>query len=247
MMKEGFVNIPNLPEGQVCFAVTGDYPEITAVLNDLGIRTCSFRNENLSPEVSRHSDMLICHTGENRIFADPLQDMSVLLNEGFSVSASERLSEKYPLDVKLNTAVSGNYFICNRKTVDKSLFDTLIKYGKTPVFVNQGYTKCSVCFIRENAVITEDGSIYEALKKTDTDVLLISKGDIYLSEKHHGFFGGCTGKTDRNTLAVTGELKYHRDGNKILEFCAKHSVSVKELTKGIITDIGGILPLKEMR
>lgn len=246
-MKENFLRIPNSPEGKVSLAACGNYPKITDALENEGIKTLSFSSEILPREVSRHSDMLLCHTGGKYIFCEPRLNTDILTREGFIVTSSEELGENYPLDVKLNTAVTEDYFICNKKSIDKALFDFFIASGKKPIFTNQGYTKCSVCFVTENAVITEDTSIYEALKDTSFDVLLISKGDIYLSDKHCGFFGGSTGKLNKNTLAVTGELKYHRDRDKILRFCEKHEVEIKELISGRITDIGGILPLKEMR
>lgn len=238
------LSAPNLPEKKVSLVAVGDYPEIVAALHKEGIKTLSFRNENLSDEVSRHQDMIICHTDKNHIFLDPSQDKTILLNNGFSVTFSCVTKKNYPEDVKLNVAVLRDFFICNKKTCDTSLLEKLLSTGKKPVFVNQGYTKCSVCIVSENAIITEDEAIFSAVTKEGTDALLISKGDIYLSDKHYGFFGGCAGKLDKDILGVTGELKYHRDGGKILDFCKKHNVTIKELTKGRLTDIGGILPLK---
>lgn len=243
-MKNSFLKIPNLPDSKLTLAAVGNYPEIISALKNEGIRTVSFCNRNLSEETAMHQDMLMCHTEENRIFLDPHQDKSILEKEGFTVCFSDRLQKNYPDDVKLNCAVSEGFFICNKKCIDKSLHDALISSGKTPVYVNQGYSKCSVCFVSSNAVITEDTSIKTALDDMGVDVLLISKGDIYLSENHYGFFGGSTGKLDKNTLAVTGELKYHKDGNDIRSFCKRYGVAIIELTKGKIIDIGGIIPLK---
>lgn len=243
-MKEKFVTIPNLPQSRVSLAAVGNYPEIIAALNKEGIKTISFESKILPSEVSRHADMLICHIGSYHIFAEPSLDTEILKKEGFNICFTDEISAKYPLDVKLNVAVGNGFFLYNPKTADTYLTDELLLTGRIGVSTNQGYTKCSTCFVSENAVITEDPSIYKALKKTLIDVLLISKGDIYLSDKHEGFFGGSSGKIDKNTLAVTGELKYHKDGDKIKEFCLRHGVEIKELVKGRITDIGGILPLK---
>ncbi len=244
---EQFVKIPNSPEGKVTLAAAGDYPAITDALKNEGIKIISLKNNILPDEVSSHSDMLLCHTGENRIFIDPSQDADIFIREGFFAQKASPLSGKYPFDAGLNLAVSDNYFICNKKSADKYLHEHLSDSKKNVFYVNQGYTKCSVCFVACNAVITEDPSVAQALKETEIDVLLISKGDVYLSDKHYGFFGGSTGKLDKYTLAVTGEMKYHRDAEKIITFCKKHGVRIKELTKGRITDIGGILPLKEER
>ncbi len=244
---EQFILTPNCPAGKVSLAAAGNYPEITAALIKEGIRVISLANPALNTEVSSHSDMLLCHTGDNTVFIDPSQNKDVFIREGFRAVTCSPLAENYPGDVKLNIAVSRDFFICNNKTADKSLLSFLSAAGKKEINVNQGYTKCSVCFVTENAVITEDPSIEAALKNSEIDVLTISKGDIYLSENHYGFFGGSTGKISKDTLAVTGEMKYHRDAHAITDFCNKHGVIIKELKKGVIADIGGILPLKEVR
>lgn len=246
-MKEYFINYPNLPEGRVTLAAAGDYPEITAALAEEGIRTLSFSSDILPDEVKRHSDMLLCHAGSHRIFAVPGINTSELKKTGFSVYLSDDIKAEYPLDVKLNVAVGKGFYICNPKTADSYLTDELILSGFTAFHTNQGYSKCSVCFVADNAIITEDPSIYQSLQRSSFDILLISQGDIYLSEKHSGFFGGSTGKISKDTLAVTGELKYHKDENRIRCFCEKHEVKIKELRKGRIIDIGSILPLLEMR
>ncbi len=240
-----FILTPNLPERRVTLAAAGNYPEIISALHGIGINTISLESKILPDEVSRHQDMLLCHIGENRAFLSPEISPDTLIKEGFSVQPGESLGSAYPFDVKLNVAVSRNFFIYNPKTADSSLVKELLGTGKRGIEAKQGYTKCSVCFVTENAVITEDPSVYEALKGTDIHTLLISKGDVYLSDTHYGFFGGAAGKIDSTTLAVTGELQHHTDGKKIQEFCNNHGVKILELTNGRITDIGGILPIKE--
>ena len=246
-MTTDFLQYPNLPEGRVSLALAGNYPEIVSALEKEGIKILSFSSSILPEETASHQDMLLCHTGNEYIFIEPTQSPLQLEKEGFSVIKAHKAGAEYPEDVKLNTAVSKDFFVCNKKTCDKGLFAFLEKSGKAPILVKQGYSKCSVCFVTENAVITEDEGIRDALRRQGTDVLFISKGDIFLSGKHYGFFGGSSGKIDKNLLAVTGELKFHRDGEKIKAFCAEHKVDILELKKGRIIDIGGILPLKEKR
>ena len=239
------LSVPNLPEKRISLAAVGNYPGIISALHTLGIDTLSFKSDILPSETARHQDMLLCHTGENRIFLAPDLSPDTLIKKGFSVKTGEEMGSTYPSDVKLNVAVSRDFFIYNPKTASDLLVAELIKLGKRGIAVKQGYTKCSVCFVTENALITDDESVYEAVKSADISTLLISKGDIYLSDTHYGFIGGATGKIDKTTLAVTGSLQYHSDGNKIKEFCKSHGVSVFELTDGRIIDVGGILPLKQ--
>ena len=242
-MHNNFIRTANLPQRRVTLAAAGDYPHITAALEGLGIRVLSFRDNTLPREVCRHADMLLCHTGGASVFCAPTVDTAQLKGLGFITSVCATLGEKYPLDVPLNVAVGSEIFVYNPKTADNALTKALSASGKKGIPVKQGYSKCSVCFVTENAVITEDEGIKNALEKIGAQVLLISKGDIYLSDSHYGFFGGCTGKLDKDVLALTGELKYHKDGERIRAFCEKQGVSVLELVKGKITDIGGILPL----
>lgn len=239
-----FIKIPNLPGNKISLAAVGNYPEIIRALHNTGIRTLSLESAVLPKEVSRHQDMLLCHTGENEIFLSPELSPGSLISEGFTVRHSQAPGSTYPHDVKLNVAVSRDFFVFNPKAADSTLIEELKKSGRRAIPVKQGYTKCSLCFVTENAVITEDPSICEALKDTGIDVLLISKGDIYLSDSHYGFIGGSTGKISADTLAVTGSLSTHRDGEKIRDFCKKHSVEILELTQDRIIDVGGILPLK---
>ncbi len=238
-----FITTPNLPEERISLAAAGNYPAIISALHGMGIATVSLEDRNLPDEVSRHQDMLMCHTGGNKIFLSPDISPSPLTDEGFSVQTAEKLLFYYPDDVKLNVAVSRDFFIYNPKTADRTLINELLLSGRKGIETKQGYTKCSVCFVTENAVITEDPSIHKALQNTDVHVLLISKGDVLLSGAHYGFFGGATGKIDSTTLAVTGSLRYHSDGDIIKDFCRTHGVEIKELTDGRIIDIGGILPL----
>ncbi len=242
-----FIQTANLPRSKVALAAVGDYPDVTSALAKLGIQVISLRNDILPREVCRHADMLLCHTGKGSLFCARGTHTSELEKLGFITSLCAALGEKYPQDVPLNVAVGSDFFVYNPKTADSALTDCLLASGKRGIPVKQGYSKCSVCFVTENAVITEDEGIKNALESIDTQVLLISKGDIYLSDTHYGFFGGCTGKLDKDVLAVTGELKYHKDGEKIKTFCEKQGVSVLELTKGRITDVGGILPLAETK
>ena len=151
-----FVTVPNLPEKRISLAAAGNYPEIISALRTLGIRTISFENKALPEEISRHQDMLLCHTGENEIFLAPEISPDPLISEGFTVRHTAPLGDTYPHDVKLNLAVSRNFFVFNPKTADTALVRELLSSGKKGIEAKQGYTKCSLCMVTENAVITED-------------------------------------------------------------------------------------------
>lgn len=246
-MNGNFIRFPNLPEKKVTFFAAQAKPDIIKALESLGASCISLENPVLPDELKCHSDMLLCHTGGKNIFLDSTQTESaqILKDEGFSVTLCPDIKNSYPDDVKLNAAVCSTCFIGNRKTISTELFNTLKDSGKNFIQINQGYSKCSICFLSDRAVITDDEAGAAVLKKQNFEVLLISKGDIYLSDRHYGFFGGSSGKINKNTLAITGKLSYHRDCDKIFGFTKEHDIDIIELSDGPITDIGGILPLKE--
>jgi hypothetical protein len=57
--------------------------------------------------------------------------------------------------------------------------------------VKQGYTKCSVLPVSNNAFITDDISIYNQCVSFGIDVLYVGKGDVSLPGYNYGFIGGC--------------------------------------------------------
>lgn len=239
-----FVINPNLPDKKIALCAVQYDTKIITALHNMGIDTLSpEKDNNLSEEVNSHADMLLCHTGGNKIILAPSQRK--LYNElklrGFEAAFSEELKECYPEDILLNVAVSKAFACGNFSFTSKILLENLS--GKALINVKQGYTKCSLCFVSEKAYITEDTSIATALKNHGYDVLLIEKGDIFLSEKHFGFFGGATGKISQNELAICGKLSTHRSCKEIVAFLREHNVTPVELFDGQIKDIGGILPL----
>lgn len=243
-----FVKIPNLPQNDISLCCASPDSEGLYSLKERGIRVISPDPcSDLPDEISRHSDCMFCHTGENRVFVSSScpQTGRMLEKEGFIVSEAEKLGSLYPKDCILNVAVSETFAVGNFSAADRGLTEELKSLGKNLLHVKQGYSKCSVCVVGINAFITEDESIASALGEAEADVCLIEKGDVFLSEIHYGFFGGAAGKISENVLAVNGELKYHKNEKQIREFLSLHGVSVFEIKQGRITDIGGIIPLKE--
>lgn len=243
-----FINVPHLPEAPVTLAAVRDFREITAALSALGVRTLSpAPNRVLPAETAEHADMLLCHADGNVCFVSPEQTAlsDRLRTEGFAVHFSAPPGGEYPKDILLNVAINRDFALGRFGNVDRGLIEHLRNTGRELLPVRQGYAKCVLCYVTENAFITEDPSIAKALEQRGAEVLRIAPGDVYLSERHHGFFGGSTGKLSPDRLAITGRLATHRDGDRIRAFAAARGVEIVELTAGRIVDIGGILPLKE--
>lgn len=195
--------------------------------------------------VCGHPDISICRIKSDEIVVCPSDyEYYKSLLRGFKLSCgiSEPAAE-YPYDVCYNAACFGNTAVHNFRYTDKITLAVIEQKFSKRINVNQGYSKCSICEFEDNSAITDDEGIYNKLKSSGIDVLKISKGDVKLKGMNYGFFGGATGVFENN-LFLNGELKYHRDADKINSFLKKHGINIIELKKGFITDIGSILCLR---
>ena len=240
-----FVKRANLPDKKVKTVLIGRHEQIIEELNSLGIETIVLEdNPDIDFSVRNHADMAALHLGENRIILDKRQSSAAekLESMGFAVGFTERnISGSYPDDIRLNCAVIGNKMICGKKWSEPALLAEPFER----IMVNQGYCKCSVCVLTENAIITDDESIFRKTRNI-FDVLLIEKGDILLDGKDYGFIGGASAKLSGNAITFFGSLKFHRDGDKIRAFIEKHGLKCIELFDGKLTDIGSVVPILEI-
>ncbi len=230
-MKKMYLKKPNLPEGKViCAAVAESQRDVISALENLGIEILKIKADNrLGAGVAEHADMNLIHLGDDNFIG------------GNDVA----LGAKYPDDARLNATFIGNYLIAG-KNADEKITAYATKNQIEIIPVNQGYTKCNILIIEENAFITEDIGIKKAAEKRGIDVLLIEPGKITLSGFFHGFIGGAGGKIDKNKIALTGNLINHPDYKNIISFFSKYNVEPVFLTDRECFDIGGILPIKEI-
>ena len=203
---------------------------------------------NILPEsLQFHADLGICIVSPQKAVCPPDSYeyyKEKLFPYGFKIIKGRKsLDCHYPADSAYNVCIVGKKCFLNKNVCDTALLDILTSEGYEIINVKQGYTKCSICPVDESSIITADNSIAKAAKAHGMDVLLISNEGIELSGYDNGFFGGCTGLYDKSTLLVNGEIEYLSDGNLIKEFLKRKGISVKELKKGPLTDIGSILPL----
>lgn len=245
-----FIAKPFLPNNKVTLAAVSFQNKMAVrALEELGIQTIKvypYKNQVSNPEAS-HADMQILPVGGNTVIIIKGSSLigSNLENEGFNVkTAREEINYfKYPSCVKLNCAIINDKIICNKKYADNTVKDEF--YNKTIINVNQGYAKCSTAIVEGNAIITSDISIYNASVKNRIDCLKISEGGISLCESYGGFIGGACFKAEKNTLAFIGDVKMHPDYINIKAFCLNYGVNLLSICGGSLTDIGGVVPLKE--
>lgn len=243
-----YIEKPNLPKNSVAaVAISCTAGESIKKLHDLGIKTYVINhNENLPKPVNSHADLQLLHVGRNGIFCHSehlcIGESDLKFN---LIKISESEGKTYPYDVRLNCAIIGNKIICNEKTISKDVLNFAYNNDYIIINVKQGYVKCSICIVNENAIITDDKSIFAAAGNFFNDVLFISKDSIGLKGYNYGFIGGCCGKIDKNKIAFNGELMSHKDYNDIIDFLRRNDTECIELCKGKLEDIGGILPLYE--
>lgn len=240
------INSPNLPSEKVKALICTDRDRaVIDYFKRKGITVLSNReNPDIDPAVSFHADMAALHTGKNNIVLDKRQKelKEELIRIGFSVYETEKeITGNYPDDIRLNVAVMGDFVFGNMLHTDKTALKLLS--DKKSVTVKQGYTKCSVLAVNENAAITDDESIYRKMSEKGIDCLLINKGDISLLGHGYGFIGGASGKISENEVVFFGDAAKHRDFPLIQSFLQKHGCTFRCTDNGPLRDIGGIIPL----
>lgn len=246
MMK--YIQNPNLPQSKVKILICGTEDE--AVLdyfrnNDISVIGIS-PNINIDNAVSTHADMALLHLGNNVVIADKnqtnlsdeLQALGIVVNY-----TQKEIFGNYPSDVALNFAVVGNYVIGNFKYADENLMNMIA--DKKRINVKQGYCKCSVLIVDENAVITDDESIYRKTTENGIEALLVSKGDISLPGYEYGFIGGASGKISKNTIVFFGDISKHDDFEKIVSFIESHDCKYVCTDNKKLRDIGGFISVIE--
>lgn len=192
--------------------------------------------------ISGHPDILVHLISNKKVIVHKDIDFNfiqLLENLNLEIHYSlDALKDTYPYDIILNAVNLKDYFIHNLKFTDKNLLNNLSK--KKLINVNQGYTKCSTAIIKDNAIITSDTSIYQALKNEPIDVLLLPSGDIILPGLDYGFIGGTCGKVD-DKIVFYGTLEKYKYGDLVLDFLKKHQMIPFYLSDTPLIDRGSIL------
>jgi hypothetical protein len=154
---------------------------------------------------------------------------------------------RYPYDCALNFAVVGEYIIGSFKYADGELNNIIKKYNLKPINVRQGYAKCNICVVNDNAVITEDAGIAKSLKENNIDVLLLENKCVELPGYEYGFIGGSSGmytkENGENIVLFCGDITKHTEYVQIYDFCKSHNATPLSLSDENLCDRGSIIIL----
>ena len=248
-----FVETPNLPVCADIVIIGEKYCKILQNgIKSLGINALFMPdNPYVDPRLSGHADLSVLHLGGDRLLLAPyLKGSSFsrqLEDRGFDIQFADiEQSALYPNDAQMNVCILGDKVIYNPKTVP----DTIVKYltienGAIQVSSRQGYSRCSVCVVNDNAIITADEGICRSAKAHEIDVLKIRPGYIDLPGFDYGFIGGASFKLSDTKLAFTGGLDKHPDTERIIEFASLHNIDIVYITDKPAFDIGGAIPITE--
>ena len=246
---ERYIVTPNLPNGKVnrVISSSSSFKILYKSLKNLGIDSIKIDScMNLLPQISDHADMQVCYMGEGLFICAKNGNLNINLENSKIIYTNRELNSKYPADILLNTAIVGKYAICNKKNTSEEVIEILQQKNINIIDVKQGYGKCSVCIVSDNAIITEDESIHINAIKNRIDSLLIKKGYVNLPGFDYGFIGGATGKINKDLLSFTGTIDHHPNKEEILNFLKKYNVKPIFLTDRKIFDIGSIIPITEI-
>ena len=206
------------------------------------------KSKNVYEAIDGHTDIQLNLLKNNSKYKVIVQKdisshfMKILEENHIKYIVSKRtLSNTYPGDIILNSLVLDDFFIHNLKYTDENLLKS--QESKKLIDVPQGYTKCSILPVRNNALITSDIGIYNVLIKHNFDILLLPPGDILLPSLNYGFIGGVGGMISKDKMAFFGDLDSYKWGNEIKDFLYKYDVSPIYLRKGKLIDRGSLLTL----
>ena len=198
----------------------------------------------LHEPVSAHPDMLIFPCREEKIIYTHPEYLSkcceALGGSGFEIiPICEEASEKYPNDILLNAAHVGKYIFGRAEHISTSVLKYAERRGLEIIDIKQGYAKCSICSVSDNAIITSDPSVLNAAEKLKLDALKICESGVTLKGYDRGFIGGASGNDGEN-IFFCGDVKKHPEGERIMDFCVSHGKKAVSLSDEALYDIGTI-------
>lgn len=211
-------------------------------LNINYIKSCSL--DFLYKPVNTHPDMQIHFAAAKTAFCAPsaYRHYKTALSSDITLICGENdPAGTYPDDCAYNVARLGKRIVGNLKHTDKKILSFYETHGFELIDVKQGYTKCNMCIVDENSVITEDAGLCKALKAHGIDVLKLQCGEVSLNGFKNGFIGGASGLIGAHRLAFWGDYGFHSQKNLIESFIKSKKVDIINLLYTKLQDFGSIL------
>lgn len=226
------------------------YSKLAPALEKLGYEPlCLPKNPFVDKRLASHTDLSLFSNGAGTFVAAPyLRKKDIirrLESSGITVRFAEiAQSSEYPNDAALNALLFSDKLIYAEKITANEVIEASRGAAGDDlrlISVKQGYVRCSVCALGNNALITADGGIAKSLEREGLDVLLISRQGVLLDGFEYGFIGGASVLLEDDLLAFTGTTSAIADAKEIERFAAAHGVRTVFLTDGPAFDIGGAI------
>jgi hypothetical protein len=181
------------------------------------------KSSNTYDSISNHPDIFVFSTGRKVIVDYSIYDELKSILGNCVIKGDSRVQKKYPNNIQYNVAKLGEYAIHNKAYTDRKIIENInCKW----INVKQGYSKCNTLIVDDNSIITSDKGIYEETIKFGLKVLLIRPGDIILKGLNYGFIGGTSVRIE-NEIVFYGDIRKHRDYEKIEMFIENRNLKIK--------------------
>ena len=192
------------------------------------------------------SDAIFCTAAYFKVARRELEELSHIAKLPVRTVMRE-VGLRYPDDVLLNAAPVGKYLFCRP---DATAEELLTQPTVTVLPVKQGYAKCSVIPVGENALMTADKSIGKAAANAGLAVLYLPTDGIRLDGYSHGFPGGCTSFSPyqhTDTVYFCGSFSQYAGSGDMRRFCAERGIQLLSLGDFPPTDVGTIFLIESKR
>lgn len=245
-----FFENPYLPDRPVKLCVV-DRRISSAKLSALKAKKIDYifgwQHNNVLHGIDTHPDMTLCHLGGKYLVAEPQSYdyyQKSLAPLGFCIMKGKTaLRREYPYDIAYNAVILKHTIFGNLNYTDPTILAYAKKAGYNLVNTAQGYTKCGVYPVTENALITQDRGLEKIFLAQGFEVLCLEESEVALTGFSNGFIGGAGGKIDRFTAAFFGDIKKQKEFEKIEMFLKRHAVTPQRLSQEELRDHGSLLPL----
>lgn len=195
--------------------------------------------------ISGHPDIFIHRIASQIVVAPNLPEKykDILRKKGIGfVEGEQKVGEKYPASSAYNAVSTNRHLIHNFRNTDAMI--TRLGEDHDLIHVDQGYTRCNLLPLNDDHFITSDEKVQRVLHRYDKKCLFVNPKGIILEGFKHGFFGGCTGISNKK-LFIIGSLAQCQEEEQIRSFVAPHKLEVIELYNGPLVDGGSIIFLEE--
>ena len=191
--------------------------------------------------ISGHPDIFITKAIDTWIIASNTPDFikEALENHNIKVvEGEEPVGEKYPKSSIYNVVCTSTHLIHNFRNTDSIITRTCEDLDL--IHVDQGYTRCNLIPLSDDAFISSDKGISKVLDRYGIENIFVDPKGIDLPGFSSGFFGGCCGIFDQK-LFVIGKIDHLAKATELREFITSKNIEIIELYDGNLFDGGSIL------